>query len=445
MRARLDALGVDGRRARARSTRPRSRSCTASRRSSIGADPPVEGAAAAPDRRTRCPAPYKFRPVGDLATEIEWAKNRRIPPGDVPRARSATTSRRSRADLMHAGLPRLRAAQGASRATSTSRTCSSWRSGSSTPTSGALEQRPRPLPGVHRRRVPGRQPAPADAARPLARRARRPLRRRRRLPVDLRLHRRVARSTCSRCRRGFRARPSSGSRRTTARRPRCSSSRTGSCRGSAAPRRCCARRCRTGPSPSARSFAQRRAEAAFIVERMRELHDGGTPLRGDRGPLPDERALGRLRGGAARGAASRSRARSFLARDAARRALLRRYAVAGGSAAEVRRVALDRGCSRSLPDKLGEREVTRQADLARLVRLAEEFDEGTVAEFVARARGTLRQRRRPGRPPAHLPPGEGSRVRRRLPAAPRGAGAAVASSRRRRPRSPRSDGSSTSG
>jgi DNA helicase-2/ATP-dependent DNA helicase PcrA len=26
------------------------------------------------------PAPYKFRPAGDLATEIEWAKNRRIPP-----------------------------------------------------------------------------------------------------------------------------------------------------------------------------------------------------------------------------------------------------------------------------------------------------------------------------------------------------------------------------
>ena len=26
------------------------------------------------------PAPFKFRPAGDLATEIEWAKNRRIPP-----------------------------------------------------------------------------------------------------------------------------------------------------------------------------------------------------------------------------------------------------------------------------------------------------------------------------------------------------------------------------
>ena len=63
--------------------------------------------------------------------------------------------------------------------------------------------RPRPLPRVHRRRVPGREPAPADAARALARRARRALRRRRRLPVDLRLHRRDAASICSRCRERF--------------------------------------------------------------------------------------------------------------------------------------------------------------------------------------------------------------------------------------------------
>jgi DNA helicase-2/ATP-dependent DNA helicase PcrA len=36
-----------------------------------------------------------------------------------------------------------------------------------------------------------------------------------------------------------------------------------------------------------------------------------------------------------------------------------------------------------IPDKLGEREVTRQNDLARLVKLADEFGEGTVADFVA--------------------------------------------------------------
>ena len=53
---------------------------------------------------------------------------------------------------------------------------------------------PRPLPRLHGRRVPGRQPPPAESARTLARRTRRPLRRRRRLPVDLLVHRRDARA-----------------------------------------------------------------------------------------------------------------------------------------------------------------------------------------------------------------------------------------------------------
>jgi DNA helicase-2/ATP-dependent DNA helicase PcrA len=35
----------------------------------------------------RLPAPYKFRPAGDLATEVEWAKNRRIPPADYGEGR----------------------------------------------------------------------------------------------------------------------------------------------------------------------------------------------------------------------------------------------------------------------------------------------------------------------------------------------------------------------
>ena len=30
------------------------------------------------------PKPYRFRPAGDLATEIEWAKNRRLTPADYP-------------------------------------------------------------------------------------------------------------------------------------------------------------------------------------------------------------------------------------------------------------------------------------------------------------------------------------------------------------------------
>ena len=73
---------------------------------------------------------------------------------------------------------------------------------------------------------------------------------------------------------------------------------------------------------------------------------------------------------------------SLLARDAARRLLkvLPRTGVPAGPA--VREAALAQGWLVSPPEKLGEREQTRQADLARLVRLAEQFD-GDVGAFVA--------------------------------------------------------------
>ncbi len=73
---------------------------------------------------------------------------------------------------------------------------------------------------------------------------------------------------------------------------------------------------------------------------------------------------------------------SLLSRDAARRllkALPRDPVPAGGP---VRQAALALGWLENPPEKLGEREQTRQADLARLVRLAEQF-EGDVPEFVA--------------------------------------------------------------
>ena len=73
---------------------------------------------------------------------------------------------------------------------------------------------------------------------------------------------------------------------------------------------------------------------------------------------------------------------SLLSRDAARR-LLKAVQRDGGTAGEaVRQAALSLGWLEQLPEKLGEREQTRQADLARLVRLAEQF-EGDVPEFVA--------------------------------------------------------------
>jgi DNA helicase-2/ATP-dependent DNA helicase PcrA len=49
----------------------------------------------------------------------------------------------------------------------------------------------------------------------------------------------------------------------------------------------------------------------------------------------------------------------------------------------VRGIAEAQGLTAVLPEGLGEEELTRQGDLARFVRLAEEFAEGTVAEFLA--------------------------------------------------------------
>ncbi len=73
---------------------------------------------------------------------------------------------------------------------------------------------------------------------------------------------------------------------------------------------------------------------------------------------------------------------SLLDRDAARR-LMRRLERSGeDAAAAVRAAALEAGWTEELPDKLGERELVRQTDLARLVTLAAGF-EGDAAAFVA--------------------------------------------------------------
>ena len=76
---------------------------------------------------------------------------------------------------------------------------------------------------------------------------------------------------------------------------------------------------------------------------------------------------------------------SLLSRDAARR-LLKALPRSGAAGPAVREAAVAQGWLPSPPEKLGDREQTRQADLARLVRLAEQFDEqsgGDVAAYVA--------------------------------------------------------------
>ena len=73
---------------------------------------------------------------------------------------------------------------------------------------------------------------------------------------------------------------------------------------------------------------------------------------------------------------------SLLARDAARQLLKALRSLRGPAAEIVRELAVRQGLLAEVPEKLGEREQTRQADLARIVRLADEFG-GEVEGFVA--------------------------------------------------------------
>jgi DNA helicase-2/ATP-dependent DNA helicase PcrA len=138
-----------------------------------------------------------------------------------------------------------------------------------------------------------------------------------------------------------------------------------------------------GPEPLTRAFATAEDEGAFLVERIQALHAGGTPLEEvallcrTNARLADFEELLADAELPFQGAA-------LLARDGARQLLKALRGSGGAVAREVRRVAHDQGLLERLPERLGEREVTRQNDLARLVRLAEEFDDGTrsVPDFV---------------------------------------------------------------
>ena len=299
---------------------------------------------------------------------------------------------------------------------------------------------PRALPRVHGRRVPGRQPAPADAARragsasatssassatTTSRSTASPARRRR---------------TCSACRSASRTRRWSGWRRTTARRPRCSRSRTGSSRSSAARRRRCGRCCPAGPEPEVRPFATAEVEAAFLVERIR---GAGCPLEEiailcrTNARLADFEEVLPRPGIPSQGAA-------LLAREAARRVL--RALDPAAPAAQVRADRARAGLAAEPPDE-ARRARADAPERPGAARPARRGGRRHRRRLPRRARAPLRRRRRgaPRRPPAHLPRREGARVRGRLPAAARGEGAAGEGRRGRRPSSPRSGGSSTSG
>ena len=87
---------------------------------------------------------------------------------------------------------------------------------------------------------------------------------------------------------------------------------------------------------------------------------------------------------------------SLLERDAARRLTRRLERTTAPAAAAVRAAAVEAGWLEQVPDKLGEREAVRQQDLGRLVQLASLFD-GDAAAFVEE----LRRRFAPGGDGAH--------------------------------------------
>jgi len=143
-----------------------------------------------------------------------------------------------------------------------------------------------------------------------------------------------------------------------------------------------------GPEPELRGFADGEAEGKFVVERVRELHAAGTPLE-------EMAVLMRLNARSVDFEEAFSDAEipfqgaALLTRDAARQLL---KGLAGSTsrsvAYEVRRLAREHGWTETPPEGLGERELTRQSDLARLIRLAEEFDDGSrdVGAWIAMLR-----------------------------------------------------------
>jgi DNA helicase-2/ATP-dependent DNA helicase PcrA len=139
-----------------------------------------------------------------------------------------------------------------------------------------------------------------------------------------------------------------------------------------------------GPEPLTRGFADAADEGEFMVERMRSLQAEGIAyeemavlVRTNARSADFEEILA--------DAELPFQGAALLARDGARQLLKGvRRSGDGPAATEVRRIALEQGWLERPPDRLGDREMTRQNDLARLVRLAEEFEGGggSVVDFI---------------------------------------------------------------
>lgn len=141
-----------------------------------------------------------------------------------------------------------------------------------------------------------------------------------------------------------------------------------------------------GPTAGFRSFESTQAELDGLVAVIRALQQAGVPLeemailyRLNFRSEDYEEVLAR------EGIVYQVRDGAFLTRTSARQmtASLRRSA-ARDVADQVRKLARRAGYVEELPDGVGDQEVTRQNDLRRLIALAEGFDDGvaTAADFV---------------------------------------------------------------
>ena len=141
----------------------------------------------------------------------------------------------------------------------------------------------------------------------------------------------------------------------------------------------------SGPAPITQSFPIRESEVAFVVERVLALHREGVPLE-------QIAILARTNARLAdfeeplHDAKIPFQGASLLGREGARQLLRRLLRVDSTDvAATVRGYAKEAAWRERPPEKLGEREMVRQSDLGRLVRLAEDFDDGarTTRDFIA--------------------------------------------------------------
>jgi DNA helicase-2/ATP-dependent DNA helicase PcrA len=121
--------------------------------------------------------------------------------------------------------------------------------------------------------------------------------------------------------------------------------------------------------------------ALSVVAHVRELHAEGLPLE-QMAVLVRTNARTSEFEEAFHEAGIPFQGASLLARDAARQLLKALRGRRGPAAEVVRELAVRQGLLTEVPEKLGEREQTRQADLARLVRLADELD-GDVEDFIS--------------------------------------------------------------